>query len=497
VFALSGNHVMPVFDAALDAGLDLVHVRHEAATVHMADGYARVTGEVGIALVTGGPGHANAISALYTALAAQSPVVLLSGHAPHQELGRGAFQEMRQADMAAPVTKASWTVGSADDIADALARAMRIARSGWPGPVHLSLPTDVLEAATQASVPAPDAFAPEVERGDIAQAAIDALSRAQRPVIVVGPALTAFTAHALPRDLADTTGVPVAVMESPRGIHDASLGAFAEMLAQADVVALIGKRRDFTLRFGAAFPPECEVIEWEDQISPIAIVQQLIARAGGQRTRHHAWRSEVEDALRYRPPAWQSTRSAPEGPMHPLTICTELQAALDAHRGSILVADGGEFCQWVQGAVNAPRRLINGPAGAIGPALPMALGAKLARPDALVVATVGDGTFGFHASELDTAVRCGLPVVTVIGNDARWNAEYQIQRRAYGEARAHGCELLPSRYEGVAEALGAYGERVSRPDELAPALQRAIAAGRPACLNVALDGIAAPRISRT
>src|SRR5262245_31202144 len=109
VFALSGNHVMPIFDAALDAKLPLLHVRHEAATVHMADAWARLTGEVGVALVTGGPGHANAVSALYTALAAESPVVLLSGHAPHDELGRGAFQEMRQADMAAPVVKASWT----------------------------------------------------------------------------------------------------------------------------------------------------------------------------------------------------------------------------------------------------------------------------------------------------------------------------------------------------------------------------------------------------
>ena len=113
VFALSGNHVMPVFDAALDAGLSLLHVRHEAAAVHMADAWGRLTGEPGIALVTGGPGHANAVSALYTALAAQSPLVLLSGHAPLAELGKGAFQEMRQAEMAAPAAKASWTVRSA------------------------------------------------------------------------------------------------------------------------------------------------------------------------------------------------------------------------------------------------------------------------------------------------------------------------------------------------------------------------------------------------
>ncbi len=138
VFALSGNHVMSVFDAALDAKLPIVHVRHEAAAVHMADAWGRLTGEVGVALVTGGPGHANAVSALYTALAAESPVVLLSGHAPTGELGKGAFQEMAQAEMAAPACKAAWTVRSAATLGADLARAMRMAKAGRPGPVHLS-----------------------------------------------------------------------------------------------------------------------------------------------------------------------------------------------------------------------------------------------------------------------------------------------------------------------------------------------------------------------
>src|SRR5215475_3676224 len=110
VFTLSGNHIMSLFDAALDAKLDLVHVRHEAAAVHMADAFGRLTGEPGIAWVTGGPGHANAVGALYTARGAESPLVLLSGHAATWELGRGGFQEIRQADMAAPVCKASWMV---------------------------------------------------------------------------------------------------------------------------------------------------------------------------------------------------------------------------------------------------------------------------------------------------------------------------------------------------------------------------------------------------
>src|ERR1700704_6163497 len=145
VFTLSGNHIMSVFDAAIEAKLDLVHVRHEAAAVHMADAWGRLTGEAGIAMVTGGPGHANAVGALFTALAAESPMVLLSGHAATWELGRGGFQELRQAEMAAPVTKASWTATSAATLGQELGKAVEIPTSGRPGPVHLSLPSDLLE----------------------------------------------------------------------------------------------------------------------------------------------------------------------------------------------------------------------------------------------------------------------------------------------------------------------------------------------------------------
>src|SRR6185503_12737680 len=174
VFALSGNHVMPIFDAALDAKLPLLHVRHEAAAVHMADAWGRLTGEVGVALVTGGPGHANALGALYTALAAESPMVLISGHAPLGELGKGAFQEMPQAELAAPLTKGSWTVRSVHAVGADLARALREARKG---PVHLSVPSDVLDASTQAKVPAEFSLPEKAQSQNL-----DALRNAKRPL---------------------------------------------------------------------------------------------------------------------------------------------------------------------------------------------------------------------------------------------------------------------------------------------------------------------------
>ena len=151
IFSLSGNHIMPLYDAAIDAGLLITHVRYEGAAVHMADAWARLTGEVGIVWLTGGPGHANGVGALYTALASDSPLVMISGHAPLNELGKGSFQEMRQADIAEPVVKASWTASSAAALGQDIAKACRIARSGRPGPVHLSLPVDLLDEKVDAA----------------------------------------------------------------------------------------------------------------------------------------------------------------------------------------------------------------------------------------------------------------------------------------------------------------------------------------------------------
>ncbi|HEY7239419.1 MAG TPA: thiamine pyrophosphate-binding protein [Burkholderiales bacterium] len=470
LFALSGNHVMPVFDAALDAGLRIIHVRHEAAAVHMADAWGRLTGEPGIALVTGGPGHANAVGALYTALASESPLMLISGHAPLGELGKGAFQEMSQAAVAAPVTKASWVAQSADTLAADVVKAWRDAKSGTPGPVHLSIPNDVLDAVVDARIPTAAHFAVPQETPNEAYA----LSAAQRPVIILGPAAMRKGMRALE----EATGIPVVGMESPRGVNDPSLGRLAGILSRADLVLLLGKRVDFTLQFGKAFAPGCRVID--------------LRTLNGISFRKSEWVEEVHAALRYRPPEWRTVQSKPEGPVHPVELCREVQKLLD-QPDAVLVCDGGEFGQWAQACLSAPRRIINGPAGSIGSALPFAAAAKLVSPDAPVVAMLGDGTVGFHLSEFDTAVRHGLGYVAVIGNDATWNAEYQIQLRAYGKERAKGCELLPTRYGAVAQALGAHGEDVSRPGELRGALERATASGKPACVNVMIERLAAPK----
>jgi acetolactate synthase-1/2/3 large subunit len=491
VFALSGNHVMPVFDAALDAKLSLVHVRHEAATVHMADAWGRLTGAPGVALVTGGPGHANAMSALYTALAAESPLVLLSGHAPLDELGKGAFQEMRQADVAAPLCKLSFTARAADSLGEDVARALREARSGRPGPVHLSVPNDVLDAATDAKVP--DDFEPAggILEKNSAEEILDLVGKAKRPLILCGPAMMHAHGPSRMRKLEEATGAPVIGMESPRGVRDPSLGRLSAVLGGADLVVLFAKKKDFTLGFGKPIGKDCRVIETPADIDAQASCDALASRAAKRASAKSGWLLEVRAALAYRPPGWASLRSKPEGPVHPVELCRAVQKLLDAPE-AVLVCDGGEFGQWSQACLSAPRRVINGPAGSIGAALPFAAAAKLALPGSRVVAMLGDGTFGFHTSEIDTAVRCHLDYVAVVGNDACWNAEHQIQLRAYGKARAHGLDLLPTRYGAVAAAMGGHGEDVGRPAEVAPALERAARSGLPSCVNVAIERLPAP-----
>jgi len=505
VFALSGNHVMPVFDALIDSGVELVHVRHEAAAVHMADAHARLTGEAGVALVTGGPGHANAVGALYTALMAESPVVLLSGHAPLSELGNAAFQEMRQAEMAAVVTKASGVTSGAEHVAVDFVKAVRVARAGRPGPVHLSLPTDVLEAET---APAPLPVVPAARYPAVdPRVVVDRFAAAQRPLILCGPMCMTRDGRARMAALEAASGVPVIGMESPRGVNDPSLGALAEVLVRADAVLLLGKRLDFTLRFGKAFSGECTLLQVDTDRSEIDRTKramgdrfkgatpaetfdamETLARAEWKKA-PEAWNAEVHAALAWRPAGW--------GDLATVRLLAPLQSLLDAHPESVLVCDGGEFGQWAQAVLHAPDRVINGVAGSIGAALPFAVAARLARPQAPVLAVMGDGTFGFHPAEIDTAVRCQAPFLCVVGNDARWNAEYQIQVRDYGRERARGCELLPARYDQVAVAFGGHGEHVGPGGDLLAAARRGLASGKPAVLNVTIEGAAAPTFKRS
>ncbi len=457
-----------------------------------------------MALVTAGPGHLNAISALYGARMAESPVLLLSGASPRGQRGRGAFQEVDQVAAARPVVKAAWSLEDPARVGDDVARALALATSGRPGPVHLSLPGDVLEGAapdTAAVWPAPGAPPVVGERDALAIVAL--LAEAKRPLILTGPALGRGRRRAAIERLVEATGAPALAIESPRGVNDPWLRGATAVLGEADLVLLLGKPLDFSLRFGQAFPRDCRVIALDAESAaprerttlaltadPAASAARLAAVAATRAWPSTGWRDRVESARRATPPAWEEARRSARTPLHPLRVCAALAPHVEA--GAVLVADGGEFGQWVQAALDPRERLINGLSGSIGSALPMAVAARLACPDRPVLAVMGDGTFGFHAFELDTALRYEVPLVVVVGNDARWNAEHTLQLRHYGAERAVGCALLPARYDRVAEALGGHGELVERAADLEPALARAFASGRPACVNVMIEGLAAP-----
>jgi acetolactate synthase-1/2/3 large subunit len=316
--------------------------------------------------------------------------------------------------------------------------------------------------------------------------------------------------------LEQASGIPVIGMESPRGLLDPSLGAFGEVLAQVDRVLLLGKRLDFTVGFGRhpAFRGDCEFLQIDPEQSEITRSMSAIGGrlafgaisdvypaadvliAQTRRADNRRWLSEVSAAVAYRPTAWDKAKSSLPGRLHPVELLRPLQALLDSHPDAVLVADGGEIGQWAQACLSAPHRLINGVGGSIGSAIPFAMGARFAQRDAPVLTILGDGTFGFHAVELDTAVTHKLPFVAVVGNDARWNAEYQIQLREFGAERARGCEMRPLRYDLIAAAFGGHGENVTEGGQLMPAVDRATASGLPAVINAPIEGLAAPRVQR-
>jgi acetolactate synthase-1/2/3 large subunit len=515
-FSVSGNQIMAVYDAAIGSGLEIIHTRHEAAAVHMADAWGRLTGEPGVALVTAGPGFTNCLTALYVAKMAESPVVLLSGDSGIGTDGRGGFQELDQVTIAGPVTKRSWRVKDPRTIRQDLARAVVLAKAGNPGPVHLSLPVDVVEAEHPV-----EQFL-RAENGErrvvsaTAEAEQDVVSivrSAQRLLLIAGPAAMRCVAFRELQEFGMRAGAAVVGMESPRGLNDPSLGAFAEVAAKADVVVLAGKPLDSTLNFGAApaFQPHSRFVQINADQSILAQARRNIPEEGRlyqviaddaiatalrcMRTAaagslwESTWPEEVRRAVEYRPQAW---RLAAGPQQHTVGVLDAVQEFLDGADDSIFIADGGEFGQWAQACIEAPKRLINGTSGGIGGAIPFAIGARAAFPDARIVTVLGDGTMGFHAMEFDTALRCAFPFLAVIGNDAGWNAEIQIQIRQFGANRAVGCELWPTRYDRLAEALGCFGRHAETVSDVRDGLREAWDSRKPACIDVKVNRTPAP-----
>ena len=524
VFTLAGDHILPALDVMADEGFRFYDTRHEQAAVHMADAWGRITGGPGVAMYTT-PGFANAIPGLSNATHSESPLLSISGCAESLELGRGAMQEIDQIGMAAPTTKGAWMVPDARRIPDMIAHALRVAYSGRRGPVHLTIPVDVQQQTVYEDEVS--YYAPSEYRGappptaDSAQARriVELLRSAERPLIIAGsPAAYAETGEVLQRFI-ETTKLPLMTEGDARGLvsddhpycfgfYDSGLNRAARLIREADLVMLLGRKQDLIV--GYAQPPQIAAGAKVVQIDPSeaeigrnrgvaagvagdieAVLEQLTREAERHSWPTLPWLSRLGDEVDAQREHLESLAAA-EMPMHALYVHKALRDHL--REGDFVVYDGGDFCHF--GRAFTPARTPRSwfyvsTSGMLGPTLPTALAAKIARPDRRVVMLTGDGAFGFNGMEFDTAVRHNLAVVAVMGNDSAWGIDRQIQLGVYGKTVA--TDLLPTRYDLVVRGLGGHGEHVENPEELAPALERAFRLERPALVNVRVRREVSPR----
>ncbi len=519
VFTLSGLHVAPIYAGCVDEGIRLVDTRHEQAAAHAADGWARLTRGMGVAVVTAGPGVTDAVTGVANAYAASSPLLLLGGAAPTFNQGRGSLQEMPQTQLFQGITKWSDRVPSSDLVPSFLAKAFRVARSGRPGPVFLEIPWDVLsngsdEALAEAqTLYRTDARLP----GDPAkvEAALGLLARAERPVLVGGSSIWWDDAVAALERLATRTGIPVFLNGMGRGcLPSDHPSAFhlsrKEALAAADVVVVVGTPLDFRMGYGTepTFAIGAKVIQVDVDAAEIgrnrpidvgivADARSFVeALAGSAKLSSGAagWRTFLREKEKEREERQRGYEESDQKPIHHFRLGKAIDTVARRAGDVTFVGDGGNVVAVAAKSIRLPRPgrwLDPGPLGTLGVGAPFAIAAKLLAPERPVCVIQGDGSFGLNGMDYETAVRFKLPMVVVVGNDAAWGQIMMPQRAMHGEAYTVATKLAPTRYDRVVEALGGKGEHVEDPKDLVPALERAFASGTVYCVDVAIDPEAA------
>ena len=472
IFGVCGDHVNTLYRDCSAGGIDIVGVRHESAAVQMADGYARASAKLGVAIVTGGPGHTNAITGLAVAHSAHSPVLLLSGLTPVDQRERGGQQALHQADMVRSVTKFCMEIVGAGHVAEYVTRAAQMALAGPRGPVNLNVPVDVLNAVLPCEAPyrTPDANALGGSElrigGSRIDAAADLLQRAQRPVLVIGSGAWPALSQAQARECVGALGVPAFTLDQARGLvpDDGRIGfGYADpifnptfrLLQEADLLLLVGAPVDFHLCFGGPqlLSPQCRVIQFHDDAfclsmgrapdvavhaCPGALLRSLaqsVSREKSPVVAQQAWRERVQQQYRMQQENWRRDIAAlADGDgIHPALLCASLARHYTANTAVII--DGGDFVHWPRNYFGAQRPghwMDAVLMGNLGTALPLGLGTQYAFPDAPVWVFVGDGGLGFYSWELATAVEQRKPIKVILGNDAAWGIEKRLQLNEYG-----------------------------------------------------------------
>jgi acetolactate synthase I/II/III large subunit len=524
VSTLSGNGMDPFYEACRQAGLRLVDFRNEQAAAFAADTVARLEKRLAVCAVNATVGHANALVGLVNAAFAGSPVLLISGAAPHSHADLGRFQDFDQVPLAAPICKYARAVDRADRIPFYVHEACSRAVAGRPGPVHLTIPSDVLSApvedatgwpATEASGAVQPQAAPSPQA---LHEAIKLLSEAKRPVIVAGSGVYFAGGEQALHDLAAKLDIPIVIPIWDQGTVSRPTSQFVgfigaayggpRLLPDADVLLLAGARIDYRTGFGQppGVSPDVRVIRVDiepselvqgraadvailaDPASALAALADEAHRSGGEP--HTEWREEAARRWRAFRSPWLA--DAPAAP--PLTgrhIVEGIRPLLD--EDLLFLMDGGNIGQWVHMALGdryPPQWLTCGPSGVVGWGVAGAVAAKLSRPETRVLLLAGDGAIGFNLMELETAVRHNTPFVSVVADDREWGSVVTGQERTYGPEGVTASRLGHVAYDQVACGLGAAGVRVSTSAELTSAIQQGFLADTPTLIHVPITGSA-------
>ncbi|CVE44497.1 MULTISPECIES: acetolactate synthase 3 large subunit [Serratia] len=512
VFGYPGGAVLDIYDALHTVGgIDHILVRHEQGAVHMADGYARATGEVGVVLVTSGPGATNAITGIATAYMDSIPMVVLSGQVPSSLIGYDAFQECDMVGISRPVVKHSFLVKRTEDIPAVLKKAFFLASSGRPGPVVIDLPKDIVGPAVRMPYAYPQdvsmrSYNPTVQghRGQIKRA-LQTILAAKKPVMYVGGGAINAGCEAELLALAEQLNLPVTSslmgLGAFPGTHRQSVGMLGmhgtyeanKTMHHADVIFAVGVRfDDRTTNNLAKYCPDASVLHIDidptsisktvDADIPIVgdakqvLVQMLELLAQDEKAQDH-------DALR---DWWQSieqwrARDCLGYDKHSGTI--KPQAVIETlHRltkgDAYVTSDVGQHQMFaaLYYPFDKPRRWINsGGLGTMGFGLPAALGVKLALPEETVVCVTGDGSIQMNIQELSTALQYNLPVVVVNLNNRYLGMVKQWQDMIYSGRHSQSyMDSLPD-FVKLAEAYGHVGIAIRTPDELESKLAQALA----------------------
>ncbi|UCH47464.1 MAG: thiamine pyrophosphate-binding protein [Betaproteobacteria bacterium] len=513
IFALCGGHIMPMWMRADAEGIRIIDVRDERAAVYMAHAHSELTGQLGVALVTAGPGVTNAMTGIANAHVARAPVLVLSGLPPRPQENRGALQDIDHTDLVSSITRYARTVREASLVLQELDEAVSRAfgQGGEPGPVYLDFPTDTLRAEVPKALQMQEHFEAKARRpllpdDDDVAAAVDLLWSAKKPLVISGRGARG-AASELGAFLDALGAVYLDTGESKGVISDDHPSVVAAMrgkvMTEADVVLTVGRRLDFQLAYGSpAVFGEAKFVRIGDVPSemrdnrrgtvelfaePAAALAAIVRAAGGRKPAvDRAWadglRQKHEERARKLQETMKTAPSDSEGRIHPNRVLAELQAQLKPD--AVVVADGGDFLSFARIGLSSSTYLDPGSLGCIGIGTAFGIAASLARPDKQVVVATGDGAFGFNAMEIDTAVRHNAPVLVVVANNGAWQIEVHDQTDTHG--KVVGTRLQFSDYAAMARAFGMHAERVEKHEDLAGAIDRAMA-NRPALLDVVVS----------